>query len=294
MKGKSVAARRAIFGSMYEKKANSLDGIGAATAKPEQQWQQPALGTVAARKAIFGSMINGMAPIRPNKSESHRKLPPHIPVTLSTVKKNWAKASSASFIAGTMTANEVRARLKEVKTELGEAADELERRKLELRQSEEALALASGWVEVTDDQYGTYYYNEATGVTSWVRPVEGLAPLPEGWAEVRDESGHIYYYHADTGTSTWDRPSAEAPSSPPALAAMDVPAEQGAEEEAVPMWKAIGVPEARASSAAGAFLLEELEDAVAEGDFEKAIELRGQVRLTMGRSNSVHQMNAEL
>ena len=75
---------------MYEKKANSLDGIGAATAKPEQQWQQPALGTVAARKAIFGSMINGMAPIRPNKSESHRKLPPHIPVTLSTVKKNWA------------------------------------------------------------------------------------------------------------------------------------------------------------------------------------------------------------
>ena len=69
---------------------------------------------------------------------------------------------------------------------------------------------------------------------------------------------------------------------------------EGAEEEAVPMWKAIGVPEARASSAAGAFLLEELEDAVAEGDFEKAIELRGQVRLTMGRSNSVHQMNAEL
>ena len=80
-----------------------------------------------------------------------------------------------------------------------------------------------------------------------------------------------------------------APSSPPALAGMDVPAEREA-EEAVPMWKAIGVPEARASSAAGAFLLEELEDAVAEGDFEKAIELRGQVRLTIGRSNSVHQM----
>ena len=58
----------------------------------------------------------------------------------------------------------------------------------------------------------------------------------------------------------------------------------------MPIWKAIGVPQARASGA----ILSRIEAAVEAGDFETAIELRDQLRLSVPKSDSVHEMSADL
>ena len=60
----------------------------------------------------------------------------------------------------------------------------------------------------------------------------------------------------------------------------------------MPLWKAIGVPQARASERAATMAT--MEEAIEAGDFEKAIELRDELRLSAGKSDSVHQMSADL
>jgi hypothetical protein len=106
---------------------------------------------------------------------------------------------------------------------------------------------ASKWTAVKDPDSGdTYYYNTATGETTWDKPegVDAGVPSPaaaqtpaapqspqkpvvaSGWKAVFDAESNSYYYHnAATGETTWDKPEGfvdtptspgEAKSSPPA------------------------------------------------------------------------------
>lgn len=69
---------------------------------------------------------------------------------------------------------------------------------------------ADSWVEMVDDYHRTYYYNEATGESSWANPAEG--PVLRGqWLRSYDESGQVYWVHQETGESTWDVSDAGEP-----------------------------------------------------------------------------------
>ena len=75
---------------------------------------------------------------------------------------------------------------------------------------------------------------------------------------------------------------------PPPAAEMNVPIWRMPAAPDVPMWKAMGVPKDRHAD------LSQIEQAAADGDFEKAIALRDALRLSSGARRSVHQMSAEL
>jgi len=60
-----------------------------------------------------------------------------------------------------------------------------------------------GWVEMVDDYHRTYYFNEATGESSWANPAEG-AVLRGEWLQTYDESGQRYWVHQVTGESAWE------------------------------------------------------------------------------------------
>jgi hypothetical protein len=96
------------------------------------------------------------------------------------------------------------------------------------------------WEECDDGAGNHYYYNAATGETSWKKPPipasntsqltlvsppasEDLAGAPgdtdssagsassgggaaEMWEECYDESGDVYYYCTATGESAWEKP----------------------------------------------------------------------------------------
>ncbi|XP_062166602.1 uncharacterized protein LOC133872942 isoform X2 [Alnus glutinosa] len=75
--------------------------------------------------------------------------------------------------------------------------------------------LHPGWVEARDPASGaSYYYNNYTGKSQWVRPVEtsitqnpSLSSFAEGWIEAFDETtGHKYYYNTKTHVSQWGHP----------------------------------------------------------------------------------------
>jgi hypothetical protein len=109
-------------------------------------------------------------------------------------------------------------------------------------------ALPADWIEAVDPQTGqVYYYNSATGETSWELPLDTPAvadlpvepsdenvvesncvhaqipdtdaaktednlaeSLPDGWERVVDEnSGDVFYYNESTGETAWDPPSEE-------------------------------------------------------------------------------------
>jgi len=67
--------------------------------------------------------------------------------------------------------------------------------------------LPPGWETGIDSESGNpYYFNRATGESSWGPPVAGLAP---GWETAVDpESGKQYFYNPATGESTFDPPRA--------------------------------------------------------------------------------------
>ena len=205
----------------------------------------------------------------------------------------WIKAASAALVAGTLTVQQTRSQLRQVESQLHSAGQELERRKSALAEIEsDAMSLATGlvgeWVAVTDPASGALYYcNTTTGETMWDRPESFVeAPLPAGWAEAFDETGARYFYNEISGETSWDRP-AEAPAAVEAPAVMPEP---------VPMWRAVGVPEAALKSDGSAeSLLSRIEAAVEAGNFETAIELRDKVRQkTGGHRGSVHRVSAAL
>lgn len=64
-------------------------------------------------------------------------------------------------------------------------------------------ATAAGWTELVDEYHRTYYYNEATGESSWGNPALGEVRRGE-WVQTFDESGVMYWVHQVTGESAWE------------------------------------------------------------------------------------------
>ena len=125
-----------------------------------------------------------------------------------------------------------------------------------------------------------YYFHQATGETTWDRPVERLPPAAvlsaalqdEGWTTLFDaESGRAYYFNNKSGESSWE-PPVEAP----------------------PMWKALGIQKSQLD--AEPELAAQLDAAVSAGDFEAAIAVRDELRLAGGRRTSKmgHVYSAQL
>lgn len=106
-------------------------------------------------------------------------------------------------------------------------------------------ALPAGWAEHSDPGSGkTFFYNAATGETSWDRPANPAAAapvaalpvaaatptaLPAGWAEHADPgSGKVFYHNATTGETSWDRPQPPVSAVPAAQPAASQPAASNA------------------------------------------------------------------
>jgi hypothetical protein len=73
--------------------------------------------------------------------------------------------------------------------------------------------LPAGWQVVVDKASGkNYYWNKATKVTTWTRPVAvPSAPAPPSRAVVWKEVVHpatqqVYFIHTQTGEKRWDKP----------------------------------------------------------------------------------------
>lgn len=62
---------------------------------------------------------------------------------------------------------------------------------------------AAVWTELVDEYQRTYYYNEATGESSWANPALGEVHRGD-WLQTFDESGIMYWVHQLTGESAWD------------------------------------------------------------------------------------------
>ena len=65
----------------------------------------------------------------------------------------------------------------------------------------------AGWQLVQDQNGEVYYYNAATGATSWDVPATDR--LPPGWRAV-DADGAAYYFNTVTGVTQWEVPTTSA------------------------------------------------------------------------------------
>lgn len=75
--------------------------------------------------------------------------------------------------------------------------------------------LPASWEQVTDPASGkAYYWNRATGETSWTPPAAPPLPapvvaprLPDGWEQAVDPAtGKPYFFNRSTGETRWDPP----------------------------------------------------------------------------------------
>jgi pre-mRNA-processing factor 40 len=70
-------------------------------------------------------------------------------------------------------------------------------------------SLPPGWSEYRTPQGAAYYYNAATGVSTYDRPptMSPVAPHPPKWMEYKDEAtGAFYYFNTQTKETVWDQP----------------------------------------------------------------------------------------
>lgn len=117
-----------------------------------------------------------------------------------------------------------------------------------------AVAAVSGggeWEEVQGDDGAVYYYNSATGESSWTPPGVGVSAGSSGaaaagaqvevdgsgdWETVTGDDGQVYYANTVTGETAWTRPGGEAAAGGDAGAAAT--ADAGGEE-----WEALETDE---------------------------------------------------
>ena len=204
-------------------------------------------------------------------------------------RKSWAKAGAAARVAGKMSAKRIQDEIRKNEALLLQAQAELRAANSALFASDaavhralaaDAAALPPGWEELIDPAGVPYYFHQASGETTWDRPVERLPPAAvlsaalqdEGWTTLFDaESGRAYYFNNKSGESSWE-PPAEAP----------------------PMWKALGIQKSQLD--AEPELAAQLDAAVSAGDFEAAIAVRDELRLAGGRRTSKmgHVYSAQL
>ena len=64
---------------------------------------------------------------------------------------------------------------------------------------------AAGWEAQQDEEGNPYWYNSATGESTYEDPAGGGGGGAE-WEEAWDEEGNPYWHNATTGDSTYDSP----------------------------------------------------------------------------------------
>eukprot|EP00039_Didymoeca_costata_P004347 m.72753 g.72753 ORF g.72753 m.72753 type:complete len:155 (+) comp12356_c0_seq1:109-573(+) len=67
-----------------------------------------------------------------------------------------------------------------------------------------------GWQEARTQDGRVYWFNRATGESSWVRPIQSGPPLPPGWTMHRTEQGQVYFFNTKTKASTYTHPGIQA------------------------------------------------------------------------------------
>ncbi|KAF4045101.1 Ankyrin repeats (3 copies) [Phytophthora infestans] len=72
-------------------------------------------------------------------------------------------------------------------------------------------SVEAGWEERQDDASGQmYYWNSATGETSWKPPPQvNTGHVIHPWTQVCDENGHVYYLNTETMETQWTPPSTD-------------------------------------------------------------------------------------
>ena len=119
------------------------------------------------------------------------------------------------------------------------------RRPALLRLSGGHAALPEWSVHTTDDGR-VYYFDAASGTSTWDPPPEfeagtepqqdhasDAAELPEGWSAHAAPDGRTYYYHQPSGQSSWELPMADSTAGDAQEASDQPSADEAHSEEAV-------------------------------------------------------------
>jgi len=71
--------------------------------------------------------------------------------------------------------------------------------------------IPNGWSQQFADDGRVYWWNPATGESSWTPPAEVAANPATAWSEQVDATGRIYFWNSVTNESSWSRPAAMGP-----------------------------------------------------------------------------------